>query len=96
MRSSPSIRSQVVARDAGQGGQSLSMRQTGSLFDTVPKPETNRRHASAVFVPPPFAADAILEGRTRASNSSSPFTEGIPVRDMIRVRRALPEHPKTG
>jgi len=45
--------------------------------------------ASAVFVPPPFAADAILEGADAGLSLVVAITEGIPVRDMVRVKRAL-------
>jgi succinyl-CoA synthetase alpha subunit len=51
--------------------------------------------ASAVFVPPPFAADAILEGADAGLELVVAITEGIPVRDMIRVRRALAGNTKT-
>jgi succinyl-CoA synthetase alpha subunit len=44
---------------------------------------------SAVFVPPPFAADAILEGAGAGLALVVAITEGIPVRDMIRVKRAM-------
>jgi len=45
--------------------------------------------ASAVFVPAAFAADAILEGADAGLELVVAITEGIPVRDMIRVKRAL-------
>src|SRR6201747_1139639 len=44
---------------------------------------------SAVFVPPPFAADAILEGVDAGLDLVVAITEGIPVKDMIRVKRAM-------
>src|SRR5206468_981071 len=44
---------------------------------------------SAVFVPPPFAADAILEGVDAALELVVAITEGIPIKDMVRVKRAM-------
>ena len=44
---------------------------------------------SAVFVPPPFAADAILEGVDAGLDLCVAITEGIPIRDMIEVKRAM-------
>ena len=44
---------------------------------------------SAVFVPPPFAADAILEGVDAGLDLVVAITEGIPVIDMIKVKRAM-------
>jgi succinyl-CoA synthetase alpha subunit len=52
------------------------MKQTGAV-------------ASAVFVPPAFAADAILEGVDAGLELVVAITEGIPVTDMLRVKRAL-------
>jgi succinyl-CoA synthetase alpha subunit len=44
---------------------------------------------SAVFVPPSFCADAIIEGVEAGLDLVVTITEGIPIRDMIRVKRAM-------
>ena len=80
--------SQMVAGVApGKGGTDF---EGMPLFDTVAQAVAKTgANGSVIYVPPPGAADAILE----AADSGIPLvvciTEGIPVLDMVRVRRAL-------
>lgn len=50
-------------------------------------------NASGIFVPPAFAADAIMEAAAAGIGLVVCITEGIPVQDMIRVRAFLRDHP---
>ncbi|WP_300614998.1 succinate--CoA ligase subunit alpha, partial [Dokdonella sp.] len=51
--------------------------------------------ASVIFVPPPFAADSILEAIDAGIKVIVAITEGIPVLDMLRVKNVLKSHPDT-
>lgn len=78
----------VAGVTPGKGGQTFA--DTVPIFDSVAEAvaETGAT-ASAIFVPPPFAADAILEGMDADLELVVAITEGIPVRDMISVKKAL-------
>jgi len=80
---------QIVAGvTPGKGGQQFENRVP--IFDTVTEAvKQTGATASAVFVPPAFAADAILEGADAGLELVVCITEGIPVNDMVKVKRAL-------
>ncbi len=77
--------------------------RSGSLFeDEVPVFDTvleavrkTGATASAIFVPPAGAGDAILEAADAGIALVVAITEGIPILDMVRVKRALESHPGT-
>ncbi len=84
--------SQIVAGvTPGKGGQFFDHGgRKVPIFDTVADAvKQTGATASAVFVPPPFAGDAILEGVNAALDLVVAITEGIPVRDMVQVKRAM-------
>jgi len=68
------------------GGRHLDL----PVFDTVAKAIADTgADASAIYVPPPFAADAILEAIDAGVRLIVCITEGIPVLDMLKVKRVL-------
>jgi len=68
------------------GGRHLDL----PVFDTVAEAIADTgADASAIYVPPPFAADAILEAIDAGVKLIVCITEGIPVLDMLKVKRVL-------
>ncbi len=76
----------------GRGGQKV---EGIPVFDTV-KQAVNETGATAslVFVPPPFAADSIMEAADAGIEYCVCITDGIPAQDMIRVKRYMYRYPK--
>ena len=71
----------------GKGGEKhLGLPVFDTVYDAKFKTKAN---ASVIYVPPPFAADAILEAIDSEIETIVCITEGIPVIDMVRVKRAL-------
>lgn len=71
----------------GKGGQSV---EGIPVFDTVEEAvEKTGADATMIFVPPPFAADAILEAIDAGIKIIAAITEGVPVLDMVEVYRRV-------
>ena len=78
----------------GKGGQ----RDENGLpiFDTVQQAaDATGATATMIFVPPPFAADAIMEAADAGLKVIVAITEGIPVLDMVKVKAFLRDKPKS-
>ena len=71
----------------GKGGQRhLDLPVFNSVYEAK---EITGANATVIYVPPPFAADSILEAIDAKMELIVAITEGIPVLDMMRVKRAL-------
>ncbi|MGZ4986656.1 MAG: succinate--CoA ligase subunit alpha [Limisphaerales bacterium] len=83
---------QVVAGvTPGKGGQSFEHNgKKIPIFDSVAEAaKQTGATVSAIFVPPPFAGDAIMEAVDAGLDLAVAITEGIPVNDMVRVKSAM-------
>ena len=76
----------------GKGGETV---EGVPVFNTVKEAvAATKAEASVIFVPPPFAADAIMEAADGGIRYAVCITEGIPAQDMIRVKRYMYRYPK--
>jgi succinyl-CoA synthetase alpha subunit len=77
----------------GKGGsQHIGLPVFNTVKDAV---QATGADASVIYVPPPFAADAILEAASAGIAVIVCITEGIPVLDMLRVKNSLKAYPDT-
>jgi succinyl-CoA synthetase alpha subunit len=77
----------------GKGGTEI---EGFPVFNTVEQAVAKTgANATMIFVPPSGAADAILEALEAGIELIVCITEGIPVLDMVRVKRVLPDYPKS-
>ena len=82
----------VAGVTPGKGGEEVLGRP---VFDTVRAAvEATGAEASLVFVPPPFAADAIMEAADAGIRTAVCVTDGIPAQDMMEVKRFLRRYPR--
>ncbi len=78
----------VAGVTPGKGGQKFEGKVP--IFDTVEQAvKATGANASVVFVPPPFAADSIMEAADAKLPLVITITEGIPVNDMVKAKRFL-------
>jgi succinyl-CoA synthetase alpha subunit len=81
----------VAGVTPGKGGGSV---EGIPVYDSVVEARAATGcNASMIFVPPPFAADAIMEAAAAGVELVVCITEGIPVQDMLRVKDFLRGHP---
>jgi malate-CoA ligase subunit alpha len=82
----------VAGVTPGKGGSTVLNRP---IFDTVRQAvEATGAEASLIFVPPPFAADAMMEAADAGIRTAVCVTDGIPAQDMMRVKRFLRRYPR--
>jgi succinyl-CoA synthetase alpha subunit len=75
----------------GKGGESV---EGIPVYDSVAEARAKTgANATMIFVPPPFAADAIMEAAGAGIELVVCITEGIPVNDMLKVKAFLRDHP---
>ena len=89
----------VAGCTPGRGGQTFQgkvSKKSCPVFDTVVEAvEKEGANTAMIFVPPPFAADAILEAIAAEIPLIIAITEGIPVADMLKVRGVLDGQTKS-
>jgi succinyl-CoA synthetase alpha subunit len=80
--------------EGSEGSAGSEQREGIPVYDSVAEARAATDcNASMIFVPPPFAADAIMESAAAGIALTVCITEGIPVADMLRVKAFLADHP---
>ena len=80
----------VAGVTPGKGGSKVAGLEQIPMYDTVDEAvQLAGANASVIYVPPPAAADAILEAAAAGIELIITITEGIPARDMVRVKSIL-------
>ncbi|HEV7786269.1 MAG TPA: succinate--CoA ligase subunit alpha [Thermoanaerobaculia bacterium] len=81
----------VAGVTPGKGGETV---EGIPVFDSVAEArKATGANATMIFVPPPFAADAIMEAAAAGIELTVCITEGIPVNDMLKVKSFLRDNP---
>ncbi len=80
----------VAGVTPGKGGSKVAGLEQVPMYDTVEEAvRLAGANASVIYVPPPFAADSILEAAAAGIDLIVAITEGIPARDMVKVKYVL-------
>src|SRR5689334_14303654 len=80
----------VAGVTPGKGGAKVAGLEQVPMFDTAAEAvEHAGANTSVIYVPPPFAADSILEAAAAGIRVIIAITEGIPARDMVKVKYVL-------
>ncbi len=80
----------VAGVTPGKGGAKVEGLEKVPMFDTVAEAVQQRgANTTVIYVPPPFAADSILEAAAAGIELIVAITEGIPARDMVKVKYVL-------
>ena len=87
----------VAGVTPGKGGAKVEGLEKIPVFDTVVEAvQKAGANTSVVYVPPPFAADSIIEAAAAGIELVIAITEGVPARDMVRAKYVLDrEYPRT-
>lgn len=87
----------VAGVTPGKAGVKVDGMEKVPVFNTVKEAvEKEGANASVVYVPPPFAADAIMEAAAAGCKLVIAITEGVPTNDMVRVKTMLKsDYPDT-
>lgn len=80
----------VAGVTPGKGGAKVEGLEKVPMFDTVDEAvQKAGANTTVIYVPPPFAADSILEAAAAGIQTIIAITEGIPARDMVKVKYVL-------